>query len=92
MKKVGRRTDIIRVELVDTNQDTNSGCPQNPSKGFTEDRELAGMKVIDEQRVELWKLQKPRIKSHQKSRPFPTNAKDTGRKGKTVQKGGLTPM
>ena len=72
MKKVGRRTDIIRVELVNTNQDANSGCPQSPSKGFTEDRELAGMKVIDEQRVELWKLQKPRIKSHQKSRPFPT--------------------
>ena len=92
MKKVVQRTDIIRVELVDTNQDTNSGCPQSPSKGFTEDRELAGMKIIDEQRVELWKLQKPRIKSHQKSRPFPTNAKDTGRKGKTVQKGGLTPM
>ena len=52
-KTRGKRTDVVGVELVDANEDTDSSRPQHPGQSPAEHGELAGVEVIDEDAVEL---------------------------------------
>ena len=52
-KQDRRRTDVVRVELVDTDEHPNGGRAQCPREDLSEDGELAGVEVVDEDRIEL---------------------------------------
>ena len=55
MRRGRRRTDVIRVELIDTNEHTDGRRTQCPREEGTKEGELAGVQVIDEKGVELLK-------------------------------------
>lgn len=46
-------TNVIRVELVDANQHPDGRSPECPGHQRTEDGELALMKIVDEDGIEL---------------------------------------
>ena len=48
-----RPTDIVGVELVDADEDTDGRRPEHPGQSPAEHGELAGVEVIDEDAVEL---------------------------------------
>ena len=52
-KQDRRRTDVVRVELVDTDEHTDGSRAQCPRENLSEDGELAGVEVVDEDRIEL---------------------------------------
>ena len=52
-KETKALTDILGVELVNTNQHTDGCKPQNPGKGWAEFGELAWMHVVHQERVKL---------------------------------------
>jgi hypothetical protein len=49
----GARTDVVRVELVDTGEDADGRRTQSPVHGRAKLRELAGVEVVDDERIEL---------------------------------------
>ena len=53
MRRRGERTNIVRVELVDADEDTDSRRTQHPGQSPAKHGELAGVEVIDEDAVEL---------------------------------------
>jgi hypothetical protein len=53
------RTDIVRIELVDANEDTDSRRAERPLERLAENRPLALVDVVDQQRVKLWASSAP---------------------------------
>ena len=47
------RTDIIRVEVIHSNKDTDGSGAQRPGRNGPNDRELARVEVVHAARVEL---------------------------------------
>ena len=47
------RTDVVGVELVDADENTDGRRPEHPGQSPAEHGELAGVEVVDEDRVEL---------------------------------------
>ena len=48
-----KRTNVVGVELVDADEDTDSRRTQHPGQSPAEHGELARVEVVDEDRVEL---------------------------------------
>jgi len=49
----GGRTDVVRVELEDADGCSNGGCPESPGGEGTNDRELAGVEVVNDDLTKL---------------------------------------
>ena len=49
-----RRTDVIGVELVNSNESANSKGSESPARKGAQDREFALVKIIDEGRIKLF--------------------------------------
>ena len=47
------RTDVVGVELVDADENTDGRRPEHPGQSPAEHGELAGVEVVDEDAVEL---------------------------------------
>ena len=48
-----KRTNVVGVELVDADKDTDGRRAERPGRDSAEDGELAGVEVVDEDAVEL---------------------------------------